>query len=230
MHFCMYVNYFVYVSSDYHSEISSNLLVNSTSLHPVNDKYFWMRFCVVMSSQIVYMFFSFLLLSMLHFRISYLKAIYNFCLLWIIRITNSQKKNNKNNSEFINKDYQFWFSVNALMAIFQLGIFCFSLLFLLIFASLRLPGFVCKFHLNLYQFHLSKFQFILIPFQQLFAFIEFFSSSDTQTILTIQNNTITKNHRIGITHTENRIWQLRIRDVKESDQGWYMVNKEEKVT
>lgn len=46
---------------------------------------------------------------------------------------------------------------------------------------------------------------------------------DTQTILTIQNNTITKNHRIGITHTENRIWQLRIRDVKESDQGWYMV-------
>ncbi|XP_055299300.1 neurotrimin-like [Sitodiplosis mosellana] len=45
---------------------------------------------------------------------------------------------------------------------------------------------------------------------------------DTQTILTIQNNTITKNHRIGITHTENRIWQLRIRDVKESDQGWYM--------
>ncbi|XP_031623131.1 opioid-binding protein/cell adhesion molecule homolog [Contarinia nasturtii] len=45
---------------------------------------------------------------------------------------------------------------------------------------------------------------------------------DTQTILTIQNNTITKNHRIGITHTENRMWQLRIRDVKESDQGWYM--------
>lgn len=48
---------------------------------------------------------------------------------------------------------------------------------------------------------------------------------DTQTILTIQNHVITKNHRISITHTENRIWQLRIRDVKESDQGWYMVRK-----
>lgn len=45
---------------------------------------------------------------------------------------------------------------------------------------------------------------------------------DTQTILTIQNHVITKNHRIGITHTEKRIWQLRIRDVKESDRGWYM--------
>uniref|UniRef100_A0A1B0CTJ4 Putative lachesin n=1 Tax=Lutzomyia longipalpis TaxID=7200 RepID=A0A1B0CTJ4_LUTLO len=36
---------------------------------------------------------------------------------------------------------------------------------------------------------------------------------DTQTILTIQSTVITKNHRIGITHTENRIWQLRIKDV-----------------
>ncbi|XP_063702653.1 neurotrimin-like [Culicoides brevitarsis] len=45
---------------------------------------------------------------------------------------------------------------------------------------------------------------------------------DTQTILTIQNHVITKNTRIGITHTEKRIWQLRIRDVKEADRGWYM--------
>ncbi|XP_055711583.1 neurotrimin-like isoform X1 [Phlebotomus papatasi] len=45
---------------------------------------------------------------------------------------------------------------------------------------------------------------------------------DTQTILTIQSTVITKNHRIGITHTENRIWQLRIKDVRESDRGWYM--------
>lgn len=45
---------------------------------------------------------------------------------------------------------------------------------------------------------------------------------DTQTILTIQNHVITKNHRIAITHTEKRIWQLRIRDVKENDRGWYM--------
>lgn len=47
---------------------------------------------------------------------------------------------------------------------------------------------------------------------------------DTQTILTIQHHIITKNHRIGITQTEHRIWQLRIKDVKESDQGWYMVS------
>lgn len=46
---------------------------------------------------------------------------------------------------------------------------------------------------------------------------------DTQTILTIQNQVITKNQRIGITNTENRIWQLHIKDVKESDHGAYMV-------
>lgn len=43
---------------------------------------------------------------------------------------------------------------------------------------------------------------------------------DTQTILSIQNHVITKNHRIGISHTEHRIWQLRIRDVHEADRGW----------
>lgn len=45
---------------------------------------------------------------------------------------------------------------------------------------------------------------------------------DTQTILTIQNHVITKNNRIGIGYTEKRIWQLRIKDVKETDRGWYM--------
>ncbi|XP_052837690.1 opioid-binding protein/cell adhesion molecule homolog [Drosophila gunungcola] len=45
---------------------------------------------------------------------------------------------------------------------------------------------------------------------------------DTQTILSIQNHVITKNHRIAISHTEHRIWQLKIRDVQESDRGWYM--------
>ncbi|XP_036322565.1 lachesin isoform X2 [Rhagoletis pomonella] len=45
---------------------------------------------------------------------------------------------------------------------------------------------------------------------------------DTQTILSIQNHVITKNHRIGVSHTEHRIWQLRIRDVREADRGWYM--------
>lgn len=47
---------------------------------------------------------------------------------------------------------------------------------------------------------------------------------DTQTILTIQHHVITKNHRIGIAHTGNQVWLLHIRDVKEADQGWYMVN------
>ncbi|EDS32326.1 lachesin [Culex quinquefasciatus] len=45
---------------------------------------------------------------------------------------------------------------------------------------------------------------------------------DTQTILTIQNHVITKNKRIGILYTEKKTWQLRIRDIRESDKGWYM--------
>ncbi|XP_058455897.1 lachesin-like [Malaya genurostris] len=45
---------------------------------------------------------------------------------------------------------------------------------------------------------------------------------DTQTILTIQNHVITKNKRIGIIYTEKKTWQLRIRDIRESDKGWYM--------
>ncbi|XP_031337227.1 lachesin-like [Photinus pyralis] len=45
---------------------------------------------------------------------------------------------------------------------------------------------------------------------------------DTQTILTIHSHVITKNHRIGVTHSEHRVWYLHIRDVRESDRGWYM--------
>jgi hypothetical protein len=33
---------------------------------------------------------------------------------------------------------------------------------------------------------------------------------------------ITKNHRIGVTHSDRRIWYLHVRDVRESDRGWYM--------
>ena len=43
---------------------------------------------------------------------------------------------------------------------------------------------------------------------------------DTQTILTIQSNVITKNHRVGISFTEKRTWQLRLKDIRESDKGW----------
>lgn len=44
---------------------------------------------------------------------------------------------------------------------------------------------------------------------------------DTQTILTIQTHVITKNHRMIVVHSEKRAWILKIRDVKESDKGWY---------
>ncbi|XP_012136049.2 neurotrimin [Megachile rotundata] len=45
---------------------------------------------------------------------------------------------------------------------------------------------------------------------------------DTQTILTIANHVITKNNRIGVTHTERITWHLHIREVRESDRGAYM--------
>ncbi|XP_044599452.1 neurotrimin-like isoform X2 [Cotesia glomerata] len=45
---------------------------------------------------------------------------------------------------------------------------------------------------------------------------------DTQTILTIANHVITKNHRIGVTHSDHRTWFLHIREVRETDRGWYM--------
>lgn len=45
---------------------------------------------------------------------------------------------------------------------------------------------------------------------------------DTQTILTIHNHVITKNNRIGVSHSEQNIWHLHIKEVRETDQGWYM--------
>ncbi|CAH1176500.1 unnamed protein product [Phaedon cochleariae] len=45
---------------------------------------------------------------------------------------------------------------------------------------------------------------------------------DTQTILTIHSHVITKNNRIGVSHSEQNIWHLHIKEVRESDQGWYM--------
>ncbi|XP_066591592.1 lachesin-like isoform X3 [Prorops nasuta] len=45
---------------------------------------------------------------------------------------------------------------------------------------------------------------------------------DTQTILTIANHVITKNHRIGVTHSGHRMWSLQIKDTRETDKGWYM--------
>lgn len=45
---------------------------------------------------------------------------------------------------------------------------------------------------------------------------------DTQTILSIQTHIITKNHRMSVTHAENRAWVLRIKDVRELDKGWWV--------
>ncbi|XP_043261273.1 lachesin-like [Colletes gigas] len=45
---------------------------------------------------------------------------------------------------------------------------------------------------------------------------------DTQTILTIANHVITKNHRIAVSHSDHRTWFLHIREVRESDRGRYM--------
>ena len=45
---------------------------------------------------------------------------------------------------------------------------------------------------------------------------------DTQTILTIAVHVITKNHRISVTNSDKKSWFLNVRDVRESDRGWYM--------
>ncbi|XP_014470461.1 PREDICTED: neurotrimin-like [Dinoponera quadriceps] len=45
---------------------------------------------------------------------------------------------------------------------------------------------------------------------------------DTQTILTIANHVITKNHRIAVSHSDHRTWFLHIREVRQADRGWYM--------
>lgn len=60
-------------------------------------------------------------------------------------------------------------------------------------------------NINTYKNHFSKVAWLRV---------------DTQTILTIQTNVITKNHRVAIGYTETRIWQLRIKDIRESDRGW----------
>lgn len=47
--------------------------------------------------------------------------------------------------------------------------------------------------------------------------------ADDQTILSLHTRVITHNPRISVTHDDNlRTWQLRIRQLKESDRGCYM--------
>ena len=45
---------------------------------------------------------------------------------------------------------------------------------------------------------------------------------DASAILTVQNNVITRNPRIGVSHEGHRTWKLHIRNVQGSDQGAYM--------
>ena len=45
---------------------------------------------------------------------------------------------------------------------------------------------------------------------------------DTQTILTIHNQVITRNPRISLLHDGHKSWHLKIRKVQESDRGWDM--------
>ncbi|ODN02457.1 Limbic system-associated membrane protein [Orchesella cincta] len=45
---------------------------------------------------------------------------------------------------------------------------------------------------------------------------------DTQTILTIHQNVITRNPRITLAHSDHRSWFLQIKSVQETDRGWYM--------
>ncbi|XP_050700993.1 lachesin-like [Eriocheir sinensis] len=45
---------------------------------------------------------------------------------------------------------------------------------------------------------------------------------DTQTILTIHKQVITRNPRIALLHNDHRSWHLELKNVREKDRGWYM--------
>ena len=45
---------------------------------------------------------------------------------------------------------------------------------------------------------------------------------DTQTILTIHQQVITRNPRISLARDDHKSWHLQIKDLQESDRGWYM--------
>ncbi|CAG9795123.1 unnamed protein product [Diatraea saccharalis] len=45
---------------------------------------------------------------------------------------------------------------------------------------------------------------------------------DTQTILTIHDHVISRSRRVGVTHSDHRTWFLHIRELRETDRGWYM--------
>lgn len=46
--------------------------------------------------------------------------------------------------------------------------------------------------------------------------------AEDQTILTLHNRVVTHNGRVGVTHDDFKVWQLHIRQIRESDKGCYM--------
>lgn len=46
--------------------------------------------------------------------------------------------------------------------------------------------------------------------------------AEDQTVLTLHTRVVTHNSRISVTHDNLDTWQLRIRQLKESDRGCYM--------
>ncbi|ERL92110.1 hypothetical protein D910_09431, partial [Dendroctonus ponderosae] len=46
--------------------------------------------------------------------------------------------------------------------------------------------------------------------------------AEDQTILSLHSKVVTHNSRIGVTHDSANTWQLRIRQLKESDRGCYV--------
>ena len=45
---------------------------------------------------------------------------------------------------------------------------------------------------------------------------------DTQTILTIGSHLITRDYKISLTQSDDRVWSLRISNIDRDDAGWYM--------
>ena len=62
----------------------------------------------------------------------------------------------------------------------------------------------------------------LTNFLCLFSFQIAWIKVKTQTILTMDERVVTRNPRISVDKREGNLWQLTIRAVKPSDQGFYM--------
>ena len=45
---------------------------------------------------------------------------------------------------------------------------------------------------------------------------------DTQTVLTMSEHVITKNHRIRVSEPDSNVWRLEISDIRRTDAGHYM--------